>query len=419
MLFISLFASGVAHGADEPCYGHSAENRVSTAQFWVEWDGDFLNEAQATVIAEAAEHAADTYRDLGWQFTTEPVVIAVTEQGTYGISGLTRTSVCTTTPVPRIDLFLGQYDESSAVDVTSHEVGHIAEYAYMGAYNDSVDSWLWWMESTATWLTPHADGLWTGWGDTANAYLEHPEMGMHHGLEGFLDDNISAHMYATTYVTETLAEYAGEDAVRATWEYGGAHTGTPILFADAVNGAGVNFDAYWAWHLASLPTRDIERAAYVTETAVADTAGALPADGSGAPQGLGVEVVRFPSTLGDKKTQLNVSFDGDPAVPWHVVLVRTTGDAVIDYTPLTVTDGHAEGWISGFYRVDGWLVVSPEAIDLTPRAYTWTAEAAKDEGPMDGLVTLSEAPETGGCDHVHAGGLLAALAALAVARRRG
>lgn len=418
MLIITAFASQVALGADEPCYGHSAEHRVATDQFWVEWDGDFLNEAQAAVIGDAAEHAADTYREMGWPFTTEPVVIAVTEQGTFGISGLTRTSDCDAVPVPRIDLFLGQYDESSAVDVTSHEVAHIAEYAYMGAYNDSVDSWLWWMESTATWLTPHADGLWTGWGVTADPYLEHPELAMHHGLEGFLDENVSAHMYATTYVTETLAQYAGDDAVRGTWEYGAAHTGTPILFADAVNGAGVDFDAYWAWHLASLPTRDIERAAYVTETAIAATAGALPDDGSGGPGGLGVEVVRFPSNLGAKKTQLDVTFDGDPAVPWHVVLVRTTGDTVIDYVPLVVTDGHAEGHVSGFYRVDGWLVVSPEAIDTAPRAYTWSASASKDEGAMDGLVTLGEAPDSGGCSHTHAAGLLATLAALAAARRR-
>lgn len=417
LLLILDSVSAVAFGADEPCYGHSFDNRVSTDQFWVEWDGTLIDEAKATVIAEAAEHAADTYRDLGWQFTTEPVVIAVTAQGS-GTSGLTRTSDCGSNPVPRIDLFLGEYDASSAVDVTSHEVAHVAEYAYMRAYNDSVDSWLWWMESTATWLTPHADGLWTGWGDNANPYLEHPERGLHHGLEGFLDEDISAHMYASTYVTATLAEYAGDDAVRATWEYGAAHTGTPIFFPDAVNGASVDFDAYWAWHLASLPTRDIERAPYVTDTAIADTAGALPDDGAGAPEGLGIEVVRFPSTLGDKKTQLDVVFDGDPTVPWHVVLVRTTGDAVIDYVPLTVVDGHAEGHISGFTRVDGWLVVSPEVMDLTPRAYTWSADTAKDEGPMDGLITLSDAPDPGGCSHTHAGGLFAALAALAASRRR-
>ena len=418
MLFIPLVSSEVALAADEPCYGHSATNRVSTDQFWVEWDGTFLDESKATIIAEAAEHAADAYRELGWSFTTEPVVIAVTQQGSFGTSGLTRTSDCSAVPVPRIDLTIGQFDEGVVVDVTSHEVGHIAEYAYMGAYDDAVDSWLWWMESTATWLTPHADGLWTGWGDTANDYLNHPDLGLHHGLEGFLDPEISAHMYGSTYVTETLAEYAGDDAVLATWEYGGTVSGTPIFFPDAVNGAGVDFNAYWDWHLASLPTRDIERNAYVRETAIEATAGALPDDGTGAPEGLGAQVVRFPSTVGDKKSQLDVTFDGDPAVPWHVVLVRTTGEAIVDYVSLPVTDGHAEGHISGFYRVDGWLVVSPESMDLTPHTYTWSAELAKDEGPMDGLIALSEAPDPGGCDHTHTSGLLVALAALAVARRR-
>jgi hypothetical protein len=406
-----------ASAADEPCYGHTFEQRVSTEHYWVEWDGNVLDETKAMSLAEAAEHAAETYRDMGWLITDEPVVIAAIQQGS-GISGLTRTTDCDSGPVPRVDLFIGDYDSGSAIDVTSHEIAHVAQYAYMGAYEESVASWLWWMESSATWLTPHADGLWTGWGDTASDYLAHPELGMHHGLEGFLDPEISDHMYATTYVTATLAEFAGEDAVRATWEYGADHTGDVIFFPDAVTAAGVDFDAYWAWHLASMPTKAIERGNYVGEPFIAETSGALPSDGSGAPEGFGVQITRFPSSLGAKKSSLNVTFDGDPTIPWRVVLVRTTGGAIVDYVEVPVTDGHAEGWISGFSRVDGWLVASPGAIERTPRAYTWSAELGDDQDPMPGAVTLGEAPEDGGCDHTGGTGAVAPLlGAIALVRR--
>lgn len=415
-----------AFAADEPCYGHTYDNRLSGTQFWVEWEDGSLPASGPQVILDAAEHAATVYRDdLGFPITQSPIVIAVSKDSSYGIGGLTRTQGCSDGPHPRIELFVGNYDATSAEDVTSHEVGHAAQYGYMGAYTDSVTSWLWWMEGCATWMTPHADGYWTGWGHEADGYLSQVDLALQHGLEGFLDPHESDHMYGTTWVVESLAEYAGdEDVIRQTWAYGGPHSGEPIFFPDAVNGVGVDFDAFWAHHLASLPTRLSDRHDYVGDVSVKDVIAALPSDGStDGPQGFGVEIVQFPTALGAKKDALAVTFDGDPSVPWHVVVVRTTGDDVIDYVPLDVdASGHAEGWITGFYRVQGWLVASPEAPDTAAHAFAWHAELEKDPGAMDGAVVLGVAPDVGGCDHTGGSGGAAVGIAVALlgmrARRR-
>jgi len=245
---IASILVSAAFAADEPCYGHTWDDRISGTQFWVEWDPAVIDADKAQVILEAAEHARDTYRDdLQWGFTGDPVVISVLGpqggQG-FGMAGLTRTHDCEDGAHPRIELFVAQYGEQSAVDVISHEVGHVSQYSYMGNYLDSVGSWLWWMEATATWITPYADGQQATWDTSVDDYVGQPDLALHYGLSGFLDPHTSDHMYGTAWLTEYLDEYeGGPDEVRATWEYGGTVTGAPIFFPDAVNATGVDFDA--------------------------------------------------------------------------------------------------------------------------------------------------------------------------------
>lgn len=407
--------------AAEPCYGFSHEHRVEGDAFWVEWSGDVVSDVDAQAVADMADEAGGVYRDLGWPMTDEPVLIRISEQGSFGIAGLTRTIQCDVGPVPVIDLFIGAWNLDDGLEVTAHEVAHVAEYGHMGAYDDSVASWLWWMEGTATWLTPQVTGHWLWWGHSADDYLSRPQMALHHGLEGFLDDDISDHMYGTTYVAESLAEYAGEDAILATWAWAGPRSGEVLYFPDAVSGAGVDFDAFWAHHLATLPTRQIDRREFIGEVDIAETVSALPADGGGADlEGMGAAIVKFPSSLGDDRRALSVSFDGDPAVPWQVVLVRTNGDEVLDYVPLDVVNGHADGYLPGFSRVSGWLVASPLVREADPRSWSWSAELVKDDrDALPGTVILGDAPsDGGGCATVPGGAVGAAVLALGIAATR-
>jgi hypothetical protein len=425
-VIVAVIASSLAWAADEPCYGHTWDDRISGSQFWVEWDPTVIDAEKAQVILDAAEHARDVYKDeLQWQFTDDPVVISVIPpQSGGGFAGLTRTQPCDDGAHPRIELFVGFWDDGTAVDITSHEVGHVAEYAYMGDYLSSVGSWLWWMEGVATWITPYADGETFTWADAANDFLGEPQMGLHHGLDGFLDPTISGHMYGSGYVAEYLDEFeGGPDAVRATWEYGATVTGTPIYFGDAIDGAGMDFDAVWTRYLVMTAGDGFASADLLDTAPRAAEVAALPASGSSdedhVPQGLGFNLIHFAVATGDKKSALHVTFDGDPSVEWTAVLIRTNG-GVVDYVPLEVTDGSADGYISGFLAVDGWLAVSPHSIDTEPHAYTWDADLIEDPGPAPGTVTLGTAPEHHGCDVSGGPGLgSAALAALiAIAGRR-
>jgi MYXO-CTERM domain-containing protein len=428
-----LWFVAVAPATDEPCGGHFSELRVSSDHFWVEWQEGVVSEADAADILEWAEHARQIYiDDLGFPFTDQPIIIRVQTDGLmeYSVSGLTRTTSCEGIGyVPTIDLTIGTYDVTDTRSVTSHEVAHAAQYAYMGDYYDSVTSWLWWMEGCATWATSYAIDDWSTWAYESGGYLEHPELGLHHGLVGFLDADVSDHMYGTAWLANYLeASTGGPDAVRSTWAWGAPASGELLFFPDAIAGIGLDFDTFWAGYLAVTTTLDVENGDRVSArlTPVADV-GELPASGGSevetAPQGLGWNAIHVDAAAGDKRRALEVTFSGDPEVPWHVVLVRTWDGAVVDYVALEIgSDGQGTGWLSGFDGVDGWIVVSPHAADVTPRDYTWDADLVRDPGPMDGTVTLGAAPEVKGCSVVPGGTsaapvVLAALAILALRRR--
>lgn len=410
MAGILLFLGAVALAADEPCTGHVFDDRVSSEHFWVEWEPDLLTVAQGEAIAGYAEQAREVYVDvLGWPLTEAPIVYAVRDSEGSGIGGLAQTESCDGVPVPKIELYLGEYSEERALNVTAHELGHAAEYGYMGAYLDSVGSWLWWMEGTATWLAAKVDGDLASWAWDVDGYLVSPQLGLHQGLSAFLYADRSNHMYGTAVIARYLEErHGGADVIRETWAYGGPLTGEDIDFRDALEAAGLDFDAVWAEWAARLPTVDLAWGSAVTAgpTVVRSVSG-LPAAGSPdfelLPQGLGFNIVSFPAGTGGRGQALSVVFDGDPTVPWTVVLVRTLetapGSPVLAYVPLAVDeDGHAEGWLSDFHGdAQGFLVVSPHAADREERVWSWTAEAIDDPGAMEDTVVLSAEPEGCGC----------------------
>ncbi len=400
LLIPSLFA------ADEPCTGHVFDQRVSSEHFWVEWEDDLLSEDQAHSIAGYAEQAREVYLDLGWPLTDEAIVYAVHPTESSGIGGLAQTENCDGVSVPQIELFLGKYSEERALNVTAHELGHAAEYGYMGDYLDSVQSWLWWMEGTATWLAAQVDGNREAWAADAAAYLRHPEIGLHQGLPAYLVPDRSNHMYGTAILASYLEEHGGgPDTIREMWAYGGPLSGEPVAFQDAVEAVGLDFESLWSEWLARTTVVDLDWGeALDAGAARLEVVSELPETGGPSadlePEGLGFNVVVFSSGTGGRNEALEVTFEGDPEVDWTVVLVRAfdtwPGSPVLEYVPLDVDAGQGDGWLSSFDRGSwGYLLASPHGTDLDPHPWSWSAQIIDDPGPMDGTVVLAE--QIGGC----------------------
>lgn len=417
-----IWVVGWALAADEPCYGHAREERLSSDHFWVEWSGSRLREERAEAMLEAAELARTTWLDLGYGFTDQPIVIEVLDFGDGGSSGLTTTRPCGEQLVPFIQIYLGRWDTLSLVDLVTHETAHAAQYADMGAYTDSVASWAWWMEGHATWLTPHASSQWDAWARSADGYTSNIELPLQHGVEGYLATATSDHMYGTTLLVHALAELTSPEVVRDTWTWGGPRSGQPIQFIDAIDAVTDGFVPLWTDYLTHLPTLNFKRGRSI-QRPLAHIAEELPLTATHAGAGgLGVAIMRFPASLGDPDHSLSVQFDGGDQ-PWLVVLSATApNESVVERVAFYTSDGQAEGWISSFDS-DIWLVASPlsDARDLQP--FTFTAELTDRKPPMDEatvyLPSRAEFSEEG-CACAHAGRpwALAALLPLLAARRR-
>lgn len=404
--FLLTFSWALA--ADEPCYGHFRANRIDSEHFWVEWEEGAVTDEQAADIAAYAEEARQVFLELGWPLTDQPIVYELLDdEGGGGIAGLARTFPCGDADVPQVQLYVGDYWDEGARNVTAHELGHAAEYGYTGAYLDGVLAWLWWMEGTATWLALQVDGRKEEWAADADGYLANAHFALQHDLTGFADPATSDHMYGTAWLAAYLAEIHGPDAVRATWEAGASlMTGEPLFFPDVLDAAGLDFAALWSRYLVTTAVGALELGAAVHEQPTAELVQRVPAEGRAAdeaPGSLGLYAAHFAPLTGERGKALRVTFDGDPSVPWVVALARTDGSAlgseVLDYTPLTVRNGHAEGWLSGHDgRFDGWLVASPVSPDAGAEwALSWTVELDRDPGPMDETVVLSEVEALGGC----------------------
>ncbi|MCO4746363.1 MAG: hypothetical protein KC912_16320 [Proteobacteria bacterium] len=430
---LSLLVVTPALALDEPCYGfaYTDAERLEGENFWVEWDPAIADVDDAQDRLDAAESARTTFIDMGWEFVDDPIAIRILPSDVGFSFGRTETIDCTDHPSPVIFLFT-ENERIPGESTTMHEVAHTVQYAYMGAYLDGVTSWIWWMEGCATWLTAYADNDVSGWARDASDYTEYPHLALHHRVAAFLIPEQSAHMYGTAILAQFIDEqYGGPDTVRATWEYGATVTGDVIWFPDALESAGVDFEAFWPHYMARLTTLDLVNGAMVAPVTRADTADAYPASGDAnedmLPEGLGMNFIALRSNF-EKELALKVTFDGDPSVDWYAVLASSestaTGTPVLDYIPLEVDEnGHAEGWISNFHLIEGHLIVSPKDPDNVGFEYSWSAELIEDPGPMPGVITLSERTPLGsGCGCVIGGfepmGALFLVGVAAVRRRR-
>lgn len=422
MLIALVLSRAVAAAGPSPCEALQAPERsLAGEHFWIEWDAAVGDPVIAQQTLDWAEEARQTYIDLGWPFTDRTILIRLTASDA-GSGGLATTSQCPDGAiVPLLTLFATTPGDPGR-NITMHEVGHAAEYGYMGAYLDAVTSWPWWLEGTAVWLATKSDGDHDEWADDAENYLEAPYLGLHQTPFAYTDPVASRFLYGTGLIVQHLENEAGADAVRETWAYGATVTGTPIAFPDAIEAAGLDWPAFWHGFMASVTVLDDPRAdLFFAGPWIEERVNALPAAGAPGPKtrpaGLGLGLIQFKRSAGAPDHDLVVTFDGDPAVPWMAVLVRTTGQApggqVVDVVPMDVdSDGHGEVALRDFDgSADGWLVVSPQDTTLEPRDYAWSAELRGPPEPGE--------PKGCGCASAprDATGLLA-LVGLGFARRR-
>lgn len=427
---ILLLASAFAA---DPCYAFAHENRLETDHFWVEWDAGLISQREAESVAEWAEKARQDYIDLGWPMTDDPVSIVVSTPllGADSSSGLTRTQPCTdgSGESPRVDLFLGYWEPGYVEGLVAHELGHVAQYGYITPYTDATAMWMWWLESTATWLELKSNANEFAWASTANLYRAAPHVGLHQPQAALLDDVRGGHMYGGTTLVRFLAEnYGGDDLIRATWEWGATRPGQITSLPEMLDAMGLDAEAVWAHWMAFAPTMSFGDDQLEGGIEVIEEIRDLPRNEQPAadvlPQGYGLSAVRFGAKAADSGEAISVSFEGDPGVPWQVVLVRVDGirakSALLDYTPLDVVDGKATGWISGLDKQSAFLVVSPVDTELVGRTWTWSAETIDDPGPMEGNIVIGggvdEEPNGCGCQSGESGGLWLLL--LAALRRR-
>ncbi len=417
---------------EPPCYGHDEPNRYETEHVWIEWANGELDTRKAQALGEYIEAAWQTYIDLGWPMPDEPIAYLVSPPfgGDASISGLTRTELCGERYVPRVDLFLGFWEEAAIENLAAHELGHVAEYGYISPYLDATGTWMWWLEATATWLALHHDGDETSWAQETRGYLDQPQVGLHQPVSALLDPVASSHLYGGTIFVRFLeSNYGGPDLIRQMWEWGSSRGGTPVSLFEALEGVGLDARSVWAHWLASAPTVDLGVKNQIDEgLLLSDTVQRLPATGQPddalQPEGFGLSAVRFRAKAFGNDA-LQVTFRGDPTIDWMVVLVRIDGKNrkanVLDYTPLEVIEGQAEGWVSGLSgSEDAYLVASPLDLALVQRGWTWQAERIDDPGPMDDNVVIGEAVAGGcSCDQGgRAGWLALPLLLLGLRRRR-
>ncbi|NCG18154.1 MAG: hypothetical protein GWP91_03970 [Rhodobacterales bacterium] len=413
-----LLASAIA---GVPCIPLTTENYLEGEHFWVQWETSVADAEHAADVLAWAEASYQTYADLGWQPSDETVIIRIQPSPSAG--GLTTTSECDSGGVtPVITLFVTTMNQSD-VNVVMHEVVHTFEYSYSGTYLDGITSWSWWLEGTAVWLTNHADNDPFVWRYYAYAYLEIPWTGVHQTALVYSQPDLLPFIYGTTLLAQYIEDQHGMEAVISTWEYSRDHRGDPIYLPDAITAAGIDFEPFWQDYMARLVTLDITYAdELLTPIFVEDHISQLPSTGaprtSRQPQGMGMSVVHFRADVGEVGKPLQVTFEGDPDVPWIGVLVRTKGVGVNakleEWVPLVMEpDGNGAASLDNF---DGshhaYLMVSPQDLSLEPHDYVWSAE----------LFTAPVEEEKAGCGCQSTGTASAgwlSLLALVAFRRRG
>ncbi len=437
LIALALALSSSALAADEPCYGHEFDNRIDSANYWLEWESGTITEAEAGNLINAAESARLYFEQQGYPMSPHAQVIGIYDGASLLGNAVTEYCVAFDDFVPRIQLNHTQiaFDDDGGLSTIAHEVAHTAQYSYTRTYQNGVDSWTWWLEGTATWMAlgPQADT--GGWKWGVSGYIADPGETLFGGILTYQTE--PEKLYGTAMIASHLEAYTDDpDIIRQTWEYAGTQNGERILWPDAIEAVDVEFTPYWQDFLAHAPTVDVEYGELLQSgPPVASSAFELPAEGTAEEaERLGWQVVKFSRCLSSWTDGLTVEFEGDANATWTAVLVLTEGEnpgsPVVDMVPLEVgADGLGSATLDLQDNHFAWLVASPYDVEPGSWAFSYSAASADGEpvtcsGNNDDEIPFGQPPveSSGGCScdagSSGAGGLGLVLAMGLLARRR-
>jgi MYXO-CTERM domain-containing protein len=210
-----------------------------------------------------------------------------------------------------------------------------------------------------------------------------------------------------------LHEYQGGlDTVKQIWELGSEQrtNGYDYTQEEALTEAGADFQAAYLDFIARTSVMDYEDhralSAYAS-VAMSDTIDSLPAEGESEsrtePEGYGQNFYTFDAGMGDGT--LRVTFEGEDAVEWGIVLAENDGRAVTRSVSVVTEGGVGTLDLTGYGDEEVVLVVSPLTDADRGRSYTWSAElvAEADAGGGDDTDTDDDGLSDGG-EEVKLGG---------------
>ncbi len=377
---VLLLWAALAGAADEPCYSHVFDNRLDSEHYWLEWDDSVDIDAHADDMLQAAEGARAGLIARGWPLTERPVIIAIHEHGAI-LFGNAVTVVCTDIGrVPRIQLGAQVIDHGTGRmrGVIAHEVVHTAQYGYMYSHIAAIDSWWWWLESTASWeyLASEPDtGEWVS------------------VVSGVLDAPHQRHRYGYAIVAAHLSTL-DPDLVRQTWEYAGDVAGETIDLPEVLPELGVAWSPFWESFLAHVVTADVPYGDELPYAVQLPATCEFPAEGVAEEvERLGFSGARTGNLSGEEAT-FEVFIDTATDADWTAVAVVTDGDApgspVLEHVVLDVNDGTGSAVVTVVPGAALWVVASPWSQERGSRhAFEWQIDLLEGD-PECALPVLPE-----------------------------
>jgi MYXO-CTERM domain-containing protein len=373
----------------------------------VEWD-DETPEAYADAFLEALEASYQVeVVELEWRaplgdgrYLMPAYIERGNSQGAY-----TTVAECGRSYVPYMVAYSGSWADASWADtMAAHEFNHALQFGYGWA----LEFWFW--EATATYVEDSVfESDWWTW--YVSGYSMNPHIAM--GASSQDDQDVFWHMYGMAIWVRYLHEYQGGlDTVKQIWELGSEQrtNGYDYTQEEALTEAGVDFQAAYLDFIARTSVMDYEDhralSAYAS-VAMSDTIDSLPAEGESEsrtePEGYGQNFYTFDAGMGDGT--LRVTFEGEDAVEWGIVLAENDGRAVTRSVSVVTEGGVGTLDLTGYGDEEVVLVVSPLTDADRGRSYTWSAElvAEADAGEGDDTDTDDDGLSDGG-EEVKLGG---------------